>query len=236
MARFCGKCGHQLGEQMQFCPSCGERVREVNANQTNTNPNNNVNYSMNNGVNNTPYNMNQPVKVKKSSAPKKILSVVIAVVILLVAVAGVKSFIFPGYLKPVKLIEKGVNDLDTDTCKNAFSDEVKNKTKGNDGVSLYTYTVGAIEKCKTTDAKCQIEFETLFETKLDKDSLAETLTSKYNVFLSDAQKAKAAYDLKLKLKVSYVDETGTPNSPQDITMHLIVAKLGFKWYVVGEAY
>ena len=55
MARFCAKCGKQLGEQAAFCPACGAKVSRPENQQMQMNP-------------------QAPVKVHKNKTSKNLLT------------------------------------------------------------------------------------------------------------------------------------------------------------------
>ena len=87
MARFCAKCGKQLGEQAAFCPACGAKVSRSENQQMQMNP-------------------QAPVKVHKNKTSRNLLAIAMVIVVLIVGVFGIKSLVSPGYMRPIKLVEK----------------------------------------------------------------------------------------------------------------------------------
>lgn len=106
MARFCAKCGKQLGEQAAFCPACGAKVSRSENQQMQMNP-------------------QAPVKVHKNKTSRNLLAIAMVIIVLIVGVFGIKSLVSPGYMRPIKLVEKGFNDCDAEPIYESLSPETK---------------------------------------------------------------------------------------------------------------
>lgn len=207
----------KLEDQAKFCPVCGEKVKDI-GNQP--------------GVSSS---IEKPVRVKRSLVSKKAVSMVLVAVILLIGIFGVKSVISPGYMKPVKLLEKGLTNLDVNTCKKAYSPKLRENTDVDGDMIMLGNVIEEIENDKNSNIKLKIKLDVTEKTKIEKDVLEETLTSTYGAYPTDAQEAKAAYDLKVKATIHYTYGDQDSESENE-TIHLCVAKIGFKWYLVGEEY
>ena len=71
MARFCAKCGKQLGEQAAFCPACGAKVSRLENQQMQMNP-------------------QAPVKVHKNKTSRNLLAIAMVIIVLIEGVFGIK--------------------------------------------------------------------------------------------------------------------------------------------------
>lgn len=212
MARFCAKCGKQLGEQAAFCPACGAKVSRSENQQMQMNP-------------------QAPVKVHKNKTSKNLLAIAMVIVVLIVGVFGIKSLISPGYMRPIKLVEKGFNDRDAKAIYESLSPETKKIYEMSGCKNIVENLQSAIEEygdgkdINVNNIKTDIIIGN--KEKIDKEELSQTLVDQYMVSQEEAEKASAAYIVDGNI----VFKSGN-SVVKEISTQFVVAKINMKWYLV----
>lgn len=212
MARFCAQCGKQLGEQAVFCPACGAKVSRPENQQMQMQP-------------------QAPVKVHKNKTSKNLLAIAMVIVVLIVGVFGIKSLISPGYLRPIKLVEKGFNDRDAKAIYESLSPETKKIYEISGCKNIVENLQSAIEEygdgkdINVNNIKTDIIVGN--KEKLDKEELSQTLVDQYMVSQEEAEKASAAYIVDGNI----VFKSGN-SVVKEISTQFVVAKMNMKWYLV----
>ena len=212
MARFCAKCGKQLGEQAAFCPACGAKVSRSENQQMQMNP-------------------QAPVKVHKNKTSRNLLAIAMVIVVLIVGVFGIKSLVSPGYMRPIKLVEKGFNDCDAEPIYESLSPETKKILEMSGCKNIIENLQSAIEEY--SDGKdvnvSNIKTDIIVgnKKKLDKEELSQTLVDQYMVSQEEAEKASAAYIVDGNI----VFKSGN-SVVKEISTQFVVAKINMKWYLV----
>lgn len=212
MARFCAKCGKQLGEQAAFCPACGAKVSRSENQQMQMNP-------------------QAPVKVHKNKTSRNLLAIAMVIVVLIVGVFGIKSLVSPGYMRPIKLVEKGFNDCDAEPIYESLSPETKKILEMSGCKHIIENLQSAIEEY--SDGKdvnvSNIKTDIIVgnKKKIDKEELSQTLVDQYMVSQEEAEKASAAYIVDGNI----VFKSGN-SVVKEISTQFVVAKINMKWYLV----
>ena len=212
MARFCAKCGKQLGEQAAFCPACGTKVSRPENQQMQMNP-------------------QAPVKVHKNKTSRNLLAIAMVIVVLIVGVFGIKSLISPGYMRPIKLVEKGFNDRDAKAIYESLSPETKKIYEMSGCKNIVENLQSAIEEYG--DGKdvnvSNIKTDIIVGNKeeIDKEELSQTLVDQYMLSQEEAEKASAAYIVDGNI----VFKSGN-SVVKEISTQFVVAKINMKWYLV----
>lgn len=212
MARFCAKCGKQLGEQAAFCPACGAKVSRSENQQMQMNP-------------------QAPVKVHKNKISRNLLAIAMVIVVLIVGVFGIKSLISPGYMRPIKLVEKGFNDRDAKAIYESLSPETKKIYEMSGCKNIVENLQSAIEEYG--DGKdvnvSNIKTDIIVGNKeeIDKEELSQTLVDQYMLSQEEAEKASAAYIVDGNI----VFKSGN-SVVKEISTQFVVAKINMKWYLV----
>lgn len=212
MARFCAKCGKQLGEQAAFCPACGAKVSRSENQQMQMNP-------------------QAPVKVHKNKTSRNLLAIAMVIIVLIVGVFGIKSLVSPGYMRPIKLVEKGFNDCDAESIYESLSPETKKILEMSGCKNIIENLQSAIEEY--SDGKdvnvSNIKTDIIVgnKKKIDKEELSQTLVDQYMVSQEEAEKASAAYIVDGNI----VFKSGN-SVVKEISTQFVVAKINMKWYLV----
>lgn len=212
MARFCAKCGKQLGEQAAFCPACGVKVSRSENQQMQMNP-------------------QAPVKVHKNKTSRNLLAIAMVIIVLIVGVFGIKSLVSPGYMRPIKLVEKGFNDCDAEPIYESLSPETKKILEMSGCKNIIENLQSAIEEY--SDGKdvnvSNIKTDIIVgnKKKIDKEELSQTLVDQYMVSQEEAEKASAAYIVDGNI----VFKSGN-SVVKEISTQFVVAKINMKWYLV----
>ena len=131
MAKFCSKCGNELKEGARFCSVCGNPVKQVQSAQSaataaGTNEERQGVSSQQQGF--TAQDM-QYQQMAGSAAPVKenknlwMIAIPVAILVFLLVIFGIKGILSPAYLKPVKYMEKAINQQDINLLKKAVPDE-----------------------------------------------------------------------------------------------------------------
>ena len=212
MARFCAKCGKQLGEQAAFCPACGAKVSRSENQQMQMNP-------------------QAPVKVHKNKTSKNLLAIAMVIIVLIVGVFGIKSLVSPGYMRPIKLVEKGFNDRDAKAIYESLSPETKKIYEMSGCKNIVENLQSAIEEygdgkdINVNNIKTDIIIGN--KEKIDKEELSQTLVDQYMLSQEEAEKASAAYIVDGNI----VFNSGN-SVVKEISTQFVVAKINMKWYLV----
>ena len=223
MAKFCSKCGNELKEGARFCSVCGNPVKQIQSGQSaataETNEERQRAPSLQQGF--TAQEM-QYQQMAGSAVPVKknknlwLLAIPAVILIILLAIFGVKAVLSPAYLKPVKYMEKAFNKQDIDLLKKAVPDEYAEWMTDDLEDDMFDLDSDYKIKIKVTDKE-----------KIAKKDLEETLIDDYYVLDSIAEDAKAGYILEAEATLKQDGEKDT----QDIT--LVVVKVDGKWVIVS---
>ena len=154
-----------------------------------------------------------PVKKNKNLW---LLAIPAVILIILLAIFGVKAVLSPAYLKPVKYMEKAFNKQDIDLLKKAVPDEY-----------AAWMTDDLEDDMFDLDSDYKIKIKVTDKEKIAKKDLEETLIDDYYVLDSIAEDAKAGYILEAEATLKQDGEKDT----QDIT--LVVVKVDGKWVIVS---
>lgn len=210
MAKFCGKCGAELKEGSKFCVNCGAPVPQAGA-QRNETPQGNAQGAYQQGAASARGGYAGASAVKKPVAWLPIAAIVAVVIVLAVILFGV--FGTKGYEKPIKYVEKGINEGDIKTLAKAFPEGVEGL------VSYLPDDLSAI--FPGYDVKLDI----VDKEKLEKGEMAVILSDEYNVSASDLKDITAAYILDVE--VSAVIDGEEESNETDIP----VVKMDGKWVI-----
>ena len=203
MAKFCSKCGNELKEGARFCSVCGNPVKQIQSGQS----------AATAETNEERQGSAVPVKKNKNLW---LLAIPAVILIILLAIFGVKAVLSPAYLKPVKYMEKAFNKQDIDLMKKAVPDEY-----------AAWMTDDLEDDMFDLDSDYKIKIKVTDKEKIAKKDLEETLIDDYYVLDSIAEDAKAGYILEAEATLKQDGEKDT----QDIT--LVVVKVDGKWVIVS---
>ena len=203
MAKFCSKCGNELKEGARFCSVCGNPVKQIQSGQS----------AATAETNEERQGSAVPVKKNKNLW---LLAIPAVILIILLAIFGVKAVLSPAYLKPVKYMEKAFNKQDIDLLKKALPDEYAEWMTDDLEDDMFDLDSDYKIKIKVTDKE-----------KIAKKDLEEILIDDYYVLDSIAEDAKAGYILEAEATLKQDGEKDT----QDIT--LVVVKVDGKWVIVS---
>lgn len=203
MAKFCSKCGNELKEGARFCSVCGNPVKQIQSGQSVATAETNEE------------RQGSAVPVKKNKN-LWLLAIPAVILIILLVIFGVKAVLSPAYLKPVKYMEKAINQQDINLLKKAVPDEYAEWMTDDLEDDMFDLDSDYKIKIKVTDKE-----------KIAKKDLEETLIDDYYVLDSIAEDAKAGYILEAEATLKQDGEKDT----QDIT--LVVVKVDGKWVIVS---
>ena len=203
MAKFCSKCGNELKEGARFCSVCGNPVKQIQSGQS----------AATAETNEERQGSAVPVKKNKNLW---LLAIPAVILIILLVIFGVKAVLSPAYLKPVKYMEKAINQQDINLLKKAVPDEYAEWMTDDLEDDMFDLDSDYKIKIKVTDKE-----------KIAKKDLEETLIDDYYVLDSIAEDAKAGYILEAEATLKQDGEKDT----QDIT--LVVVKVDGKWVIVS---
>ena len=176
-------------------------------------------------------NPQAPVKVHKNKTSKNLLAIAMVIIVLIVGVFGIKSLVSPGYMRPIKLVEKGFNDCDAEPIYESLSPETKKILEMSGCKNIIENLQSAIEEY--SDGKdfnvSNIKTDIIVgnKKKLDKEELSQTLVDQYMVSQEEAEKASAAYIVDGNI----VFKSGN-SVVKEISTQFVVAKINMKWYLV----
>ena len=227
MAKFCSKCGNELKEGAKFCSVCGNPVKQAasgNAGQAQNEQSTaavgaNGAFSGQQGFTAQDMQYQQMTEAGAPATKKKnlwILAIPAAIIVLLLVIFGIKGIVSPAYLKPVKYMEKAMNQQDAELLRKAVPDEYA--AWMTDDIMGYMFD---------EDSNYKVTIKVTDKDKIARKDLEETLIDDYSVLDSIAEDAKAGYILDAEITVK---EDGDKDS-QDVT--IVVAKVDGKWVIVG---
>lgn len=219
MSKYCANCGKEIREDAMFCPSCGTKVQDNSAND---------------GATNTSL-ANVAVKTKKSGLKGTIGAIIVIIVAVVGCVFGIKKIATPAYEKPIKKLETAYN-------KGSFSDMKEAISTG-----LYEEIVGDRE-LSSEDMKSlgdnikeimkdeygedyNFEISVVEKTKIPEAELKDTLNNDYYIPSTDVEAATAAYDLKVKIDISYKSDSDTEYQKESEEDNIVVIKEKGKWKI-----
>lgn len=217
MAKFCGKCGAELVEGSKFCVKCGAPVPQSGAqrssapSETPGNMQGNAQGNYQQGTANAQGGYAGTSTVKKPVAWKPIAAIAAVVVVLAVVLFGV--FGTKGYEKPIKYMEKGINEGDIKTFAKAFPDGVE---------GLVSYLPDDLSEIFPG---YDMKFDIVDKEKLDKDEMALILSDEYNMSASELKDVTAAYilDVEMSAVIDGEEESEETEIP--------VVKMDGKWVI-----
>lgn len=210
MSKYCAKCGKVMNDEAMFCPACGMKVTNGATIGSKTD-------SKQKNLRNT------CMKNRKRESGKKIGIVIAAVILLGVAIWEIGNLMTPGYEKPIRRIENGINNTklsdlpavlspdDAEAIESllSYNSEIADKTLPECMENLLGYE----------DVKVKIEI--VDKEKIDKEAYSYYLDEK------DVTKAKEAYRLSVKVITSY-KENGESEEDTE-TLDAVVEKINGKW-------
>lgn len=169
--------------------------------------------------------------VASDNPAKNLLAIAMVIIVLIVGVFGIKSLVSPGYMRPIKLVEKGFNDCDAEPIYESLSPETKKVLEMSGCKNIIENLQSAIEEY--SDGKdvnvSNIKTDIIVgnKKKLDKEELSQTLVDQYMVSQEEAEKASAAYIVDGNI----VFKSGN-SVVKEISTQFVVAKINMKWYLV----
>lgn len=217
MAKFCGKCGAELVEGSKFCVKCGAPVPQPGAqrssapSETPGNMQGNAQGNYQQGTANAQNGYSGASAAKKPFAWPIIAALAAIVVILSFILFGV--FGTKGYEKPIKYMEKGINEGDIKTFAKAFPDGVE---------GLVSYLPDDLSEIFPG---YDMKFDIVDKEKLDKDEMALILSDEYNMSASELKDVTAAYilDVEMSAVIDGEEESEETEIP--------VVKMDGKWVI-----
>lgn len=217
MAKFCGKCGAELVEGSKFCVKCGAPVPQPGAqrssapSETPGNVQGNAQGNYQQGTANTQNGYSGASATKKPFAWPIIAALAAVVVVLSLILFGV--FGTKGYEKPIKYMEKGINEGDIKTFAKAFPDGVE---------GLVSYLPDDLSEIFPG---YDMKFDIVDKEKLDKDEMALILSDEYNMSASELKDVTAAYILDVEMSAVIDDEEESEET------EIPVVKMDGKWVI-----
>lgn len=217
MAKFCGKCGAELVEGSKFCVKCGAPVPQSGAqrssapSETPGNMQGNAQGNYQQGTANAQNGYSGVSAAKKPFAWPIIAALAAIVVILSLILFGI--FGTKGYEKPIKYMEKGINEGDLKTFAKAFPDGVE---------GLVSYLPDDLSEIFPG---YDMKFDIVDKEKLDKDEMALILSDEYNMSASELKDVTAAYilDVEMSAVIDGEEESEETEIP--------VVKMDGKWVI-----
>lgn len=217
MAKFCGKCGAELVEGSKFCVKCGAPVPQPGAqrssapSETPGNMQGNAQGNYQQGTANAQNGYSGSSAAKKPFAWPIIAALAAIVVILSLILFGV--FGTKGYEKPIKYMEKGINEGDIKTFAKAFPNGVE---------GLVSYLPDDLSEIFPG---YDMKFDIVDKEKLDKDEMALILSDEYNMSASELKDVTAAYilDVEMSAVIDGEEESEETEIP--------VVKMDGKWVI-----
>lgn len=232
MGKYCAKCGKELNEGVKFCPACGAPVSTQTPVQgaMNGQGQNQSNVGMSNG-------QEIPIPqttVKKSSTGKIVVAVLAGIVLICGLFFAGSKIMTPGYVKPVKQFEKGINQAEYSKIKDSLSPGIFDKLLGEyswimsymDDDKIDEYMQQALES-EFGDGETKVSLKVTDKERIKADDLSYELYNSYNVSDSDAEKATDAYSLTVKVGGDASDDD------EQSTVQLVVIKIDGEWKIAS---
>lgn len=212
MAKFCGKCGAGLVEGSKFCVKCGAPVPQAGA-QRSAAPSE----TPGNVQGNAQGNYQQGTANTGASAAKKpfawpiiaaLAAVVVVLSLILFGIFGTK-----GYEKPIKYMEKGINEGDIKTFAKAFPNGVEGivNVLPDDLSDLFP--------------GYDVKLEIVDKEKLKKDEMTVILSDEYDLSAAELKDVTAAYILEVEMTA--VIDGEEESAEEDIP----VVKMDGEWVI-----
>ena len=228
MAKFCGKCGAELVEGSKFCVKCGAPVPQAGAQRsaapsgTPGNVQGNVQGNYQQGTANAQGNYQQGTANAQNgypgaSAAKKpfawpiiaaLAAVVVVLSLILFGIFGTK-----GYEKPIKYMEKGINEGDIKTFAKAFPNGVE-------GIVNFLP-----DDLSDLFPGYDVKLEIVDKEKLKKDEMTVILSDEYDLSAAELKDVTAAYILEVEM-TSVID--GEEESAEE---DIPVVKMDGEWVI-----
>ena len=241
---FCRNCGTQVDDNQKFCPNCGAALMQDQGGQ-------NAGTQNPGGYEQVKYNIYQQPEVqspkKKSHLPVIIVSIVVGVLVIIAAAAGI-FFVLrnrsgegsglpfsekkSSYTDPIDTLMEGMEKQDGDIMLSAFSDGTIEILEEQSGYSrseiadmfeeLFTGSMGMDVKA----GSYQIDYEIDEETDITGSDL-EDIQDEFDMQGLD-EEIEEAKALELTMIVGM--ESITDETFED-SMELQVIKIDGKWYI-----
>lgn len=219
MARFCSKCGRELQEGMRFCPGCGAAVVGMSPDNMPGGMGSMSNQpgGMPGGMGSMPNFAGGSAGTAAAQKNKYLLPLIVLGVVAVAAAVFVMIKVFaggPGYMKPLRYLEKGLNKRDVQLIQKAFAD-------GGD-ISPEIFNIFEV-------AGGLIDYDVVFDVtdkeRISKDEIEEVLTEEYYVDEIYARNASAAYilDVDMTIEMGEYSESESGEIP--------VVRINGKWVI-----
>ena len=217
MAKFCGKCGAGLVEGSKFCVKCGAPVPQAGAqrsaapSETPGNVQGNAQGNYQQGTANTQSIYSGASTAKKPFAWPIIAALAAVVVVLSLILFGI--FGTKGYEKPIKYMEKGINEGDIKTFAKAFPNGVEGivNVLPDDLSDLFP--------------GYDVKLEIVDKEKLKKDEMTVILSDEYDLSAAELKDVTAAYILEVEMTA--VIDGEEESAEEDIP----VVKMDGEWVI-----
>ena len=217
MAKFCGKCGAELVEGSKFCVKCGAPVPQAGAqrsaapSETPGNVQGNAQGNYQQGTVNTQNGQSGASAAKKPFAWPIIAALAAVVVVLSLILFGI--FGTKGYEKPIKYMEKGINEGDIKTFAKAFPNGVEGivNVLPDDLSDLFP--------------GYDVKLEIVDKEKLKKDEMTVILSDEYDLSAAELKDVTAAYILEVEMTA--VIDGEEESAEEDIP----VVKMDGEWVI-----
>lgn len=217
MAKFCGKCGAELVEGSKFCVKCGAPVPQPGAqrssapSETPGNMQGNAQGNYQQGTANAKNGYSGASAAKKPFAWPIIAALAAIVVVLSLILFGI--FGTKGYEKPIKYVEKGINEGDIKTFAKAFPNGVEGivNVLPDDLSDLFP--------------GYDVKLEIVDKEKLKKDEMTVILSDEYDLSAAELKDVTAAYILEVEMTA--VIDGEEESAEEDIP----VVKMDGEWVI-----
>ena len=217
MAKFCGKCGAELVEGSKFCVKCGAPVPQPGAqrssapSETPGNMQGNAQGNYQQGTANAQNGYSGASAAKKTFAWPIIAALAAIVVVLSLILFGI--FGTKGYEKPIKYVEKGINEGDIKTFAKAFPNGVEGivNVLPDDLSDLFP--------------GYDVKLEIVDKEKLKKDEMTVILSDEYDLSAAELKDVTAAYILEVEMTA--VIDGEEESAEEDIP----VVKMDGEWVI-----
>lgn len=217
MAKFCGKCGAGLVEGSKFCVKCGAPVPQAGAqrsaapSETPGNMQGNAQGNYQQGTVNAQNGYPGASAAKKTFAWPIIAALAAVVVVLSLILFGI--FGTKGYEKPIKYMEKGINEGDIKTFAKAFPNGVE-------GIVNFLP-----DDLSDLFPGYDVKLEIVDKEKLKKDEMTVILSDEYDLSAAELKDVTAAYILEVEMTA--VIDGEEESAEEDIP----VVKMDGEWVI-----
>lgn len=219
MSKYCANCGKEIREDAMFCPSCGTKVQD--------NP-------TNNGATNTSL-ANVAVKTKKSGLKVAIGAIIVIIVAVAGCIFGIKKIATPAYEKPIKKLETAYNkgsfaDMKEAISTGLYEEIIGDRELSSEDMKSLGDNIKEIMKDEYGE-DYNFEISVVEKTKIPEAELKDTLNNDYYIPSADVEAATAAYDLKVKIDISYKSDSDTEYQRESEEDNIVVIKENGKWKI-----